>query len=430
MPAAVPASRRAQGVLGPWAGIPTVGRATLPAHMIALLLTAPWIGALLLLPLLLRRQPRIDEYPPRDEDLPPHVTIIVPARNEVPNLGACVASLLNSRYLRRDVIIVDDRSTDGTGDVAHALAQRSAGDLEVLDGEPLPRGWVGKPWACWQGYLRARGELLLFTDADTRHDPALLGHAVATLLREQVDLVTVLPRQILGSFWERVIMPHVLTLIAARFSDARRVNRTKNPGDVVANGQFLLVRRSAYEAVGGHQHVRHEIVEDLRLAQEFVAARRRIFLVHGEDVLSTRMYRSFREIVGGWSKNLALGSRASVPAWLRPVTPWLLAALLLLFWVLPPLVLALAFAVNLSSTFLAWAAAATAVSLVFWATVAGLMDIGFGYALLYPLGAAITATLLARSALLGERVTWKGRTYGGDVAPQLNPRTPPSRGAE
>ncbi|MGH7482055.1 MAG: glycosyltransferase, partial [Longimicrobiales bacterium] len=323
------------------------------------LLALPWIAIAFAVPLALRRGPHLRSYTPRDIEAFPRVSVIVPARNEVSNIGACVASLLDSRYARArrcDVIIVDDESTDGTREVAQALAERSDGALRVVRGEPLPDGWVGKPWACWQGVGHAEGELILFTDADTRHDPELLGHAVAALLRENVDLLTVIPRQIMGTFWERVIMPQILVLIFSRYLDAGRVNSPRKPQDVIANGQFILVRREAYEDVGGHEAVRNEIVEDLRLAQRFVEHRRPLFMAYAEDLLATRMYDSLAELGEGWTKNLAMGSRATVSGWLRPLLPWLLAALLLLLWVVPPYALLLGLLGVVTGTTLLWAA--------------------------------------------------------------------------
>ncbi len=381
--------------------------------MTALLLALPWALPLIVLPLAARRRSRLRDYPPRGEDHLPKVTAIVPARDEVVNIGACAATLLDSRYPDLDVVVVDDRSGDGTLEVARALAERSHGRLRVVHGEALPDGWVGKPWACWQGYREADGELLLFTDADTRHDPELLGHAVAALMRNEADLVTVLPRQILGSFWERLVMPQIFTLIYGRYLDPQRVNRTSNPRDVIANGQFILVRREAYEAVGGHEAVKDHIVEDLGLAQRFVAQGRRMFMAEATKMMETRMYRSLGDMVEGWTKNLARGARGTVDPWLKPFIPWLIAGWLVLAWVFPPVTLLLGLFGFTSGAVLGWAAAATALSLAFWAVVDLQMRVPPAFALLYPLGALVAAALFARSALAGPDVKWKGRRYAG-----------------
>ncbi len=379
--------------------------------MTTLLLALPWLMPLAVLPILARRRHRLRDYPPRADDSVPPVTAIAPARDEVANIGACAATLLDSDYPALDVVIVDDRSVDGTLEVAKAIAERSQGRLRVVHGEPLPDGWVGKPWACWQGYLVADGELLLFTDADTRHDPSLLGHAVAAMRREQADLVSVVPRQLLVTFWERLVMPQILTVITSRYLDTRRVSDARNPRDVIANGQFILVSREAYEEVGGHEAVRCEVVEDLRLAQRFAAAGKRLFLAYAPDLMQTRMYRSLGEIVRGWTKNLALGSRATVDAWLRPAIPWLAAAFLLVYWFTPPLLLVLGVLGWTPAPLLSWSAVVVAASVAFWGLVNLQMRVPVAYALMYPLGALVAAALFMISALRPGRVVWRGREY-------------------
>src|SRR5690606_41890327 len=131
------------------------------------------------------------------------------------------------------------------------LADHSDGRVRLIEGEPLPAGWLGKPWACWQGYRHAKGDLLLFTDADTRHEDMLLGRAVGALEQRGADMVSVMPRQMMIGFWERLILPHIFGLISLRYMHLERVNRTRQPRDAIANGQFILIRRQAYDAVGG-----------------------------------------------------------------------------------------------------------------------------------------------------------------------------------
>lgn len=378
-------------------------------HLLTLL---PWAAFLVFLPVLFRRRPRLRDFDPPDAGEAPFVSVIVPARNEAANIGACVRGLLGSSYPRYEILVVDDRSEDGTTQIASALAEHGLKNVVVVEGEPLPEGWFGKPWACWQGYRRARGEVLLFTDADTRHEPALLGHAVGALQATGAGLVTVLPRQILGSFWERIVMPQFLIMLMLRYHSANRVNRSREPLDVIANGQFILVDREAYEAVGGHEAVRAEVAEDLCLAQRFVAGGQRVFLAHAEDLMWTRMYESLGQIVEGWSKNAAIGSRQTVPTWLRPVVPYLIAAYLLLMWVLPPVMLLASLLTGTDGVVRGWAAGATAISLAYWLLAGARLRTMRAHALLYPLGAAIAAAIFIRSALQGPRVVWKGRRYG------------------
>jgi len=369
-------------------------------------LALPWVLAPLLHPVLIRRRPRLrDHAAPAAQDAP-FVSIIVPARNEAENIGACVASLLRARYPRYEIIVVDDRSTDGTGAIVRILAEHHTGRVRIVEGGALPEGWVGKCWACWQGYREARGELLLFTDADTRHDRDLLGHAVGAARTTGANLVTVFPRQRMVGFWECVILPHIFTAILARYNDLARMNRTTNPRNVIANGQFILFDRQGYEVVGGHEAVRGEIVEDLRLAQLIVSKGHRMYAAHANDLMETRMYRSFAGIVEGWTKNLAGGARQSVPRVLRPAVPWLIGLVMLFLWVVPPLALVAQLPAPRPAPLLASGA-----SLVFWGVAYHRLGVRPTWALIFPLGAIVTALLFFRSAARGGRVMWKGRMY-------------------
>ena len=372
----------------------------------------PWLAALAILPLAFRRKPRLSREPVAGGDETPFVSIIVPARDEAQELGACVATLLRSSYPKFEVIIVDDRSRDGTREIALAMADRSDGKVQLVHGEPLPDGWFGKPWACWQGFRQSRGELLLFTDADTRHEPTLLAHAVGALRARGASLVSCLPRQLMQSFWERVILPHVFLVISWRYANTMRVNREKNPRDVVANGQFMLFRRDAYVEIGGHEAVRADVVEDLMLAQRITASGRRLVLAHADDLMATRMYRSLGDIVEGWSKNVAIGARRTVSAWLRPFVPWLLSALIVSLWVAPPVALVV-FGLGGPAAAFRWSLLVVALSVLHWAIVLGRMRVPLGYVASYPLGALAAAAIIARSAWRGDRVVeWKGRAYG------------------
>ncbi|HEU5208720.1 MAG TPA: glycosyltransferase [Longimicrobiales bacterium] len=374
----------------------------------------PWLAIAIVLPLIVRNRPRLEDVAPRDDADGPLVSIIVPARNEAENIGTCVATLLDSSYARREIIVVDDHSTDGTGDIARILAERGGGMVRLVESAPLPEGWVGKCWACWQGYQAARGDVLLFTDADTRHDEALLAHALGALRDTGASLVSVAPRQLMHGFWERTVLPHIFLLIYTRFRDLERVNRARNPRDVIANGQFLLFPRTDYEALDGHRGVKGEVVEDLRLAQRAVETGRRIWIARADRLMETRMYSSLSAIVEGWSKNLAMGSRNTVDEWLRPILPWAAGLLLILLWVVPPLVLGLAFLGVVDSGLIPWASLATGASAVFWLIGYARMRVPVLNALMFPVGGLAAGLLFLRSAARGGSVGWKGRTYQVD----------------
>jgi chlorobactene glucosyltransferase len=382
--------------------------------MTAWLLAAPWIAVLLLV---VRRSavrsPRLWEYGPRPSG--PLLSVIIPARNEALNIERCVRSILATTYEPLEVIVVDDRSTDGTGGIAEwlAAAPEAKGRVRVVHGAEPPTGWFGKQWAIMQGYGVAAGELLLFTDADTKHEPELIPRAVAVLRTEHVDLVSVLPRQEMESFWERLVQPHVFFALQSRVGNLRHVNRTRVAWNAIANGQFILTNRPAYEAVGTHEAVKDSVAEDMMLAQRYVRAGRDIFLVYAEEFMSTRMYRSLREIVDGWSKNLALGAPMMAPP--IPLVRWLLPYLMwlpVLAWIGPPL----AWLIWRQD----WLVLATLASLATWVQVYRREHAPLQYALLYPIGASMVAYIMLRSAWRGERrVEWRGRVYRPQRVPPL-----------
>lgn len=374
--------------------------------MTAWWLAAPWIAVLLLI---VRRNavrgPRLWEYAPRPSG--PLLSVIIPARNEAVNIERCVRSILGAAYEPLEIIVVDDYSTDGTAGIAEwlAAAPEARGRVRVLRGTELPDGWFGKQWALEQGYREAKGELLLFADADTRHEPELIPRAVSVMRTEHVDLVSVLPRQEMGTFWEKLVQPHVFFALQARVGDLRRVNRTRIPWNAIANGQFILTNRPAYDAVGTHAAVRDSVAEDMMLAQAYVRAGRDIFLVHANEFMTTRMYRSLREIVDGWSKNLALGAPMMAPpvAVLRRALPYLMWVPVLA-WVGPPI----AWLVWRWD----WLLVAMAASVLIWVETYRREGAPIAYALLYPAGAAMVAYIMLRSAWRGGRkVEWRGRVY-------------------
>jgi chlorobactene glucosyltransferase len=394
-----------------------------PWLLLAVLAAGPWLTFPVLVASRVRRRPLLDSWSPAASADAPRVSVIVPARDEAETIGACVASLRRSTYPTWEAVVVDDRSVDGTAAIARAAAKGDA-RIRVVPGEPLPGGWFGKPWACTQGAHAATGEYLLFTDADVVHEPELVGRAISMAEAEGAGLVSVLPRHVLGGFWERLIMPHVLFLILLRYPDPARVNASERTRDKIANGQFILVRRDAYEAVGGHGSVRREVVEDLRLAQRFHEAGERVVLAVADRYMAVRMYRTLGGIVEGWSKNVASGARHAVPEWIGPLVPWLLVGWLVLLWLVPPATLAFAL-VGLGGVELAtWSAIAVGASLLLWLVVLGRLGVPRAYAVLYPAGAAIAAAIFLKSAAQGDRVRWKGRTYrtsAGDLATDREP---------
>jgi chlorobactene glucosyltransferase len=377
------------------------------ASVSELLPALPWLVPFASLFRLASNRPNLSDVPPAAGTL---VSVIVPARNESAAIETVVRSVLASTYQPLELLVLDDRSTDETAAIVERLAAEDA-RLRLVRGEPLPEGWYGKPWACLQGYRAARGDLLLFSDADTRHEPELLARAVGALRAERADLVTVAPRQRCETFWERLVMPQISLLLGLRYHPSR-VNRARRERDVIANGQFILMPRESYQGVGTHEVVRHEVAEDLALAQAFHRAGRRIYFAFAERLMETRMYQSLPHLVEGWSKNMYLGGRRSFPEQpvLRALVPVMLLAAFL-FWLVPPAVLAVAGA---TSGLGHAAVVATALSAIFWMLISYGMKIPPWYGLLYPVGALVALYIAARSIWRGaRRVEWRGRVYSG-----------------
>ncbi len=239
----------------------------------------------------------------------PALSIIVPARDEERQIEACVRSLLAQEYPDFEVIVVDDCSQDGTRAILDRIALEDE-RLVVVGGEPLPQGWVGKPWALEQGMRVARGAWLLSTDADTEHEPSAAGSALVYAVKHRLDALSLLTDQTMIGPAERLILPSILWIIAFAVGGLDDVNDPQKPNAALFNGQFVLMTRDAYAAIGGYAALRGEVAEDLELARLLKAdGRFSIALAGSQGLVRTRMYRSFREIWNGFVKNFALGAR-------------------------------------------------------------------------------------------------------------------------
>jgi len=384
-------------------------------NFLELLPALPWLVPFATIPRLANNRPNLSDATPLAG---PRVSLIIPARNEAGTIETVVRSVLASTYRPFELLVVDDRSTDATAAIIGRLAAEDD-RVRLIRGEPLPPGWFGKPWACLQGYRVATGELLLFTDADTDHRPGLLALAVGALHAERAELLTVAPRQRCETFWERIVMPQIWLLLGIRYHPGR-VNSARRERDVIANGQFILVLRTAYESVGTHAAVRHEVAEDLALAQAFYRAGRKLHFAFAERLMETRMYRSLGEMIEGWSKNVYLGGRSSFPnePILRSLVPMMLAGALL-FWLVP---LAALLVGGSGGAFGSAAVLGTVLSAIFWMLISFGMRIPIVYGLLYPIGSLIALYIVARSTWRGgRRVEWRGRTYREGQGQELSP---------
>jgi glycosyltransferase involved in cell wall biosynthesis len=237
----------------------------------------------------------------------PTVSVIVPARNEEACLGACLDSLIVQNGVDFEIIVVDDHSTDRTRAIASSFSSSKLGvqvGVQVIEAGPLPEGWTGKNNAVTAGSKAARGEWLLFTDADTVHLPGSLASSLDEAKRRGAALLSYSPEQVVDSFWEKSVMPVIFAELAASFRPSQ-VSDPNSPA-AAANGQYILITREAYDAIGGHAAIAASLLEDVALARAVKRSGRKIFFRYGGDAVRTRMYRSFAQLREGWTKNLAL----------------------------------------------------------------------------------------------------------------------------
>jgi len=328
----------------------------------------------------------------------PSVSVIVPARNEETSLGACLESLVAQQGITFEIIVVDDGSTDRTRAIAESFPE-----VRVIEPGPLPPGWTGKNNAVTAGAREARGEWLLFTDADTVHKPGSLACAPAEAKQHHADLLSYSPEQEVHGFWEKAVMPVIFAELARTYRPSE-VSDPRSPA-AAANGQYVLITRSAYDAVGGHASVATSLLEDVALARVVKASGRKIFFRYGGDAVRTRMYRGFRQMREGWTKNLSL---------LFP------NAVLLAFWRLLEFALVLACLIIAARFALAGDWRHVPLFLVLpLLTVLRVSTARFsrGSNVLAILGLPVFSYLLLRSKLRYMRgeVSWKGRTYPGSA---------------
>jgi glycosyl transferase family 2 len=324
----------------------------------------------------------------------PEVSVIVPARDEEASLGACLQSLVSRAGVEFEIIVVNDHSTDRTGEIAASFP-----GVRVIEAGPLPQGWTGKNNAVACGAREARGQWLLFTDADTVHLPGSLARALAEAKEHKAEMLSYSPEQIAVTFWEMAILPVVFAELARQFPPAK-VSDPASP-IAAANGQFILIRRETYDAIGGHAAVAGDMVEDVALAERVKASGRKIRFRYAADAVRTRMYRNFAQLREGWTKNLAL---------LFPKPGWL-ATKLLLLWIIPWTAVSLYLTGVLTSPW--WMVfVSSPVYLVMRTSRANFTTDMNILASLF--GMPMFAYLLLRSKQMHRKgtVAWKGRTYG------------------
>jgi chlorobactene glucosyltransferase len=345
---------------------------------------------------------RLDQYP--EPGRFPRVSILVPARNEAHNIEVCVRSLIEQDYPDFEVLVLDDHSTDGTNAVLEGLARHNP-RLRVLNGKPLPMDWLGKHWACHQLAQAATGDLLLFTDADTRHAPNMLRDSVSALFAEDTDLLTIFPQEEVVTWGEKLTVPAIGFFIFSVLP-VTLIQWMRWSSLSLAIGQFMLFRREAFESVGGYESVRGNVLDDVSLARRIVRQGYGWRFMDGTLHVSCRMYRGFWEAVDGFTKNIFAFFDFHVLlfliAWL-----WIETA-----YLLPPLVL-YTHAVGMPLEIIPYnfALIATAVSFLSWLPACYRFRFPLHLAFLYPVILSLFVLIALRSMtynVLGQTF-WKDR---------------------
>jgi len=246
------------------------------------------------------------EYVPHTNNLgKPILSVLIPARNEQNSIGRTLQTITQQTYRNIEIIVLDDHSDDRTGQIVNSIANTEP-RLRLIQGKPLPSGWIGKNWACHQLAKEANGEILLFIDADVQLAPEAIASALRHLENNNADALSVFPTQILQSLGERLIVP-LMNWLLLSFLPLHLVFRSSNPKFIAANGQFMLIRENLYSGIGGHAAVKDKIVEDMEIARLIKNSGKKIITLLGGELISCHMYTGLNDSMNGFTKNFYAG---------------------------------------------------------------------------------------------------------------------------
>jgi glycosyltransferase involved in cell wall biosynthesis len=363
-------------------------------HLLALIILVGWVMALIrtIVNLTLIPSLRADMRPATE----PLVSVIIPARDEAHIIERTVRAFLAQTYANLEVIVINDRSTDGTGDIVRAIHDDR---LTVIDGVEPPAGWLGKPWALHQGSRIARGELLLFVDADLIYAPQAVAAAVAYLQSRDVALLSLFPHLEMRGFGENASMP-MMTMAFHTFLPTWLSNRTRFARLALGGGTGNLVVREVYEASGGHEQLSDAVVDDIALARLVRRNGARTEIVRAERLVSLRMYRGLAEVVDGFTKNTfsALGRNY--------VAGFLVVLGCIVFHILPYVLAVTGDRINIATVIII-----SVTRVILFRALRYRLDAAI---FLHPVMAAIWTWIFIRSIWLTgirRKVIWRGRTY-------------------
>jgi chlorobactene glucosyltransferase len=341
----------------------------------------------------------------------PAVSIIVPARNEASVIDESVRAFLAQDYPDLELVVVNDRSTDRTAGIVQEIAKTDR-RLVLVNGEEPPPGWLGKPWALHQGAAVARGEFFLFVDADLIYAPSAVRSAVASLLKHGAGSLSWYPRMVMKGFWENILMP-CLAVIGFMELPTWLANRSTNPQLGIGGGPGTLLSRDIYFQSGGHEGLKNAIIDDVGLVRQVRRAGHRSLILLADDQSSLRMYRGFREIVEGFTKNSSIVFDNNVAV----IALMLVLGVLIHIW---PYGLALVGLIHWLRGIPIGNAAMIGIATVLLITVSRVMlfvwlryrldNAIFGHPLMFGTILYVLARSAWKVAILGE-VNWRGRSY-------------------
>ena len=371
--------------------------------------SSTWVILIKSMIMTFHESPFLDKFEKKDH-VKPKVSIILPARNEEKFIDKCLVSLLNQDYDNYEIIAINDSSEDSTGDLIKKYAKKYSKIIPV-DANPKPVGWVGKNWACMEGYKKATGELLLFTDADTKHTNSVISLAVSHLLSLELDALTVIPRMLCLDLITKITLPMISTFLHTRFSALRVNDKSKNTGYFF--GSFFIIKKTTYDSVGTHEGVRQELIEDGALGKKVKESGFKMRMVRGEHLIDAVWARDINTL---WN---AL-KRLMVPFYLQNAKLAVassIGVLFLLFMSFPIFAYSVILFNDTTSSLVLVVIAGIASALVYTAAILDAtkgLDLGIKYALLAPIGGFVVAggffagLLQAKSK---DAVSWRGRTY-------------------
>ncbi|MGI0096845.1 MAG: glycosyltransferase [Nitrosopumilaceae archaeon] len=356
-----------------------------------------------------RDTPYLDKFDSKVH-INPKVSVIVPARNEEKFISKCLDSLLNQDYQNYEIVAIDDSSEDSTGQIIKKYAEKYSKIIHV-SARPKPEDWMGKNWACMEGYKKATGDLLLCTDSDTKYSQNVISLAVAHLESAKIDALTVIPKMLCLDNWTKITLPMLSTFLHTRFSAIRVNDPSKKTGYFF--GSFFIIKKAVYEAIGTHEGVKHEIIEDGALGKKVKESGFKLKMVRGEHLLEAVWARNWSTLWNGLK-------RLMVPLYLQNNTIAIgifFAVLFLLFMPFPILFYAMVFFDGTISFTILLISSILAFCLVYFA---GIIDATKGlqikwiYSLLAPVGSFIVVAGFLMGMLQAKSKTavlWKGRSY-------------------